>query len=196
MVAEKIKTARNPADEGLVGMLVQAQHAKDRVYRGHGVAQLPAGRRENQNVVHKANIEEAGPRQPLVQLYQEERRDQRVEGYFRCLAALAGAGNNLIVDCIIETHDQMNRLASLTAPFDVFYVGVDCPLPELERRERERGDRKIGGARRNHANFQTFGPYDVKVDATLPADANASSLARLWKERQRPGVFRAKATQA
>ena len=80
------------------------------------------------------------------------------EGYFRCLAALAGAGNNLIVDYIIETHDQMNRLASLTAPFDVFYVGVDCPLPELERRERERGDRKIGDARRDHANFQNFRP--------------------------------------
>ena len=66
------------------------------------------------------------------------------EGFHRCLPALATAGNNLIVEHIVETEDWMRRLVDLLGPFDVFFVGVHCPLPELERRERQRGDRRSG----------------------------------------------------
>src|SRR5882757_8544933 len=66
------------------------------------------------------------------------------EGFHRCLPALAGAGNNLIVEHIVETEVWMQRLVQILEQFDVFFVGVHCPLPELERRETARGDRRIG----------------------------------------------------
>ena len=72
------------------------------------------------------------------------------EGFHRCLPALAGAGNNLIVEHIVETQPWMNLLVQVLEPFDVFFVGIHCPLPELERRELERGDRRIGEARQDY----------------------------------------------
>ena len=61
------------------------------------------------------------------------------QGFHRSLPALAGPGNNLIVEHIVETRAWMVMLVELLAEFDVFFVGLHCPLPELARRERERG---------------------------------------------------------
>lgn len=116
-------------------------------------------------------------------------RPRLFEGYFACLPALAGAGNNLVVDYIIEERAQLGRLASLLEPFDVFLVGVHCPLPELERRERQRGDRRLGDARRDFQTVHTFTPYDLEVDSTRPAGENAETIISAWKERRRPGVL-------
>ncbi|MGO9769687.1 MAG: chloramphenicol phosphotransferase CPT family protein [Roseiarcus sp.] len=110
-------------------------------------------------------------------------------GYFGCIAALAHAGNNLIVDHVMESSDQLHSLVNLLAPFNVFYIGVHCPLPELERRERQRGDRRSGDARRDYETVHNFGPYDAEVDATMPPDQNAEMLACAWKAWQPPGVF-------
>jgi chloramphenicol 3-O phosphotransferase len=115
------------------------------------------------------------------------------DGYYRCLPALASAGNSIVVDHIIETQDQLDRLVYLLAPFDVFYVGIRCPLPELERRERQRGDRRIGDARRDHDLVNNFGPYDAELDGMLSVDANATSLIAAWKARRSPSVFAARA---
>jgi chloramphenicol 3-O phosphotransferase len=120
-------------------------------------------------------------------------RPMLFEGYYRCLAALASAGNNIVADYIIETQDQLDRLVNLLAPFDVFYVCLHCPLPELERRERQRGDRRSGDARRDHALVNQFGLYDAELDGLLSADANAASLIVAWKARRSPGVFAARA---
>ena len=117
------------------------------------------------------------------------------DGYYRCIAALASAGNNIVVDYIIETQDQLDRLVYLLAPFDVFYVGLHCPLPELERRERQRGDRRIGDARRDQELINCFGPYDAELDGTSSVDANAASLIALWKARRSPGAFATRAAR-
>lgn len=111
------------------------------------------------------------------------------EGFHRCLPALAAAGNNLIVEHIIETEAWMNRLLRLLHPFDVFFVGVHCPLPELERREIERGDRRIGEARTDFEIAHTFGSYDFEVQSTLPLDENVHAVIAAWKNRQRPSAF-------
>jgi len=111
------------------------------------------------------------------------------EGYFRCLAALAGAGNNVMADLVIETKSQLRSLVGLLSPFDVFFVGVRCPLPELERRERLRGDRKIGDARQDHATVHSFGTYDAEVDSTLPPEHNALTLINAWDVWRPPGAF-------
>lgn len=111
------------------------------------------------------------------------------DGFHRCLPALATAGNNLIVEHIVETETWMQRLLRLLRGFDVFFVGLHCPLPELERREIQRGNRRIGEARADFAITHSFGIYDFEVNSTLPVDENVKAVMTAWKTRQRPTVF-------
>ena len=83
-------------------------------------------------------------------------RPSFMEGFRRCLPALASAGNNLIVEHIFETQIEYDQLLELLVGFDVFWVGVHCPLPELEKREAARGDRPVGDAKRDFEIAHTF----------------------------------------
>jgi chloramphenicol 3-O phosphotransferase len=116
-------------------------------------------------------------------------REQFFEGFHHSLPAFAAAGNNLIVEHIVETRSWMNRLLVLLENLDVFFVGVHCPLHELERRERERGDRRIGEARADFEITHTFGSYDIDLTSTDDAGQLASRLAEAWAKRSPPGVF-------
>jgi len=119
------------------------------------------------------------------------------DGFHRTIPALAAAGNDLLVEHIVESADAMRSLVVLLAPFDVFYVGVRCPLPELERRELERGDRRIGSAREDDASTHGLGEYDVEVDSTLATpDELAADVLRAWRARRAPGAFARMAARA
>jgi chloramphenicol 3-O phosphotransferase len=111
------------------------------------------------------------------------------DGFHRCLPALAEAGNNLIVEHIVEEESWMPRLLRLLGALDVFFVGVHCPLAELERRERARGDRRIGEARTDYEVTHTFAIYDLEVDSTHPVDGNVASIVASWGKRARPNAF-------
>ena len=102
------------------------------------------------------------------------------EGFHRSVAALAAAGNSLVVEHIVETQEWIQRLPGLLEPFDVFFVGVHCPLPELETRERARGDRRSGEARRDFETTHRFCEYDFEVETTHEAAAVARSLRLAW----------------
>ena len=117
------------------------------------------------------------------------------DGFHRSLPAFAKAGNNLIVDHIIEQEQWMTDLVQLLAPFDVFFVGVHCPLPELERREWHRGDRRIGDARTDFHAVHQFTEYDLDIDATQPTEANVARLITAWQSRRRPTAFERMATR-
>ena len=119
----------------------------------------------------------------------EAMRPQVFEGFYNCLPALAQAGNNLIVEQIVENQGQLAALVQRLGGSDVFYVGVHCPLPELIRREKLRGDRKTGDARRDLETVHTFSSYDFEVDSTQPAQENADRIIAAWRARQQPSVF-------
>jgi len=72
-----------------------------------------------------------------------EHRAAFFDGFHRSLPAYAEAGNNLIVEHIFDTPDWVERVATLLAPFDVFFVGPHVPLDELVRREAARGDGRL-----------------------------------------------------
>jgi chloramphenicol 3-O phosphotransferase len=116
-------------------------------------------------------------------------RSQFFDGFHRSIPALAQAENNLIVEHIVETGDWMRRLVRLLKELDVFFVGIHCPLTELERRERERGDRGIGDAKADFEITHTFALYDMEVDATLPVNSNVDSIIAGWRKRCRPNAF-------
>ena len=107
-----------------------------------------------------------------------ETRANFFTGFERAVAAFAGAGNDLIVDYIIETREWMERIEGVLSDCEVLLVGVHCPLEELERREAERGDRPLGDARRDFFTVHEHCAYDFEVDATLPPSVNASRIIK------------------
>ena len=111
------------------------------------------------------------------------------EGFHRCLPALAQAGNNLLVEHIVETRTWMSRLVQLLEPFDVFFVGLHCPLAELEKRELHRRDRRAGEARHDHGVVHTFGTYDIEIDSTECIEDNVAAVLLAWRSRRRPSAF-------
>lgn len=119
----------------------------------------------------------------------ERMRPAVFDGFHRCLPAFAAAGNNLIVDHIIEQQQWLADLVQLLAPFDVFFVGVHCPLQELERREQHRGDRRIGDARRDFHAVHRFTEYDLDIDSTQPNEDNVVRLIMAWQARSHPTAF-------
>jgi chloramphenicol 3-O phosphotransferase len=111
------------------------------------------------------------------------------EGFHRCLPALADAGNNLIVDYIVESAASMQRLLALLGHLDVFFVGVHCPIAELERRELARGDRRIGEARADFEITHTFGIYDLEIQPMDSPGNGAVEVIAAWTARKRPSAF-------
>ncbi|OLV15962.1 chloramphenicol phosphotransferase CPT family protein [Deinococcus marmoris] len=116
-------------------------------------------------------------------------RPQVFGGFYRCLPALLEAGNNLVVDLIIENRAQRDHLRELLAPHDVYLVGLHCPVGELERREAARGDRQTGEARRDARTVHTFSAYDLEIDC---GDALLHNVARViggWTARTAPHIW-------
>ncbi len=103
---------------------------------------------------------------------------QMLAGFHRSLAALAGAGNRLLVDHVmVHREGWASTLADcldILAPFPVYFVGVHCRLEELERRERVRGDRFVGTVVRQFPRVHLHRLYDIEVDTT---DASAQACA-------------------
>ena len=86
------------------------------------------------------------------------------------------------------------RTTAPSSPADVFFVGVHCPLPELERRERQRGDRRPGEAHRDFHTVHRFTEYELAIDATQPNENNVARLSAAWQARSRPTAFERMAT--
>jgi chloramphenicol 3-O phosphotransferase len=100
--------------------------------------------------------------------WQAQMRPRFFAGFHRCLPALAAAGNDLIVEQIIEFPAWRTDLALLLGGLDVFLIGVHCDLAEIDRRERARADRRTGEGRTHVETdlIHTFGPYDLDIDTT------------------------------
>lgn len=112
-------------------------------------------------------------------------RDAFFEGFHRCLPALAAAGNNLIVEHIIETKEWMLRIDRFLKSFDVFYVGLHCPLNELLHREAARTDKSRKEARADFEVVHRYIQYDLELDSTQPVDENVEILIKQWKARSK-----------
>jgi len=119
-----------------------------------------------------------------------EMRGPFFAGFERSLAVYAEAGNNLVVEHIIEDEAWMQRMVRLLHGFDVFFVGVRCDLGELEQRERQRGNRPLGDARRDFFTVHRHAVYDIEVDTTSTSpDSNADRIIAAHDARTRPFAF-------
>lgn len=89
-----------------------------------------------------------------------------VLGFYLSVAAFASAGNHVIVDQLFGERWRLLACLDAFAGYDVVLVAIHCPVEELDRRERARGNRGRGRAAAQidlvHAQMQ----YDVEVDTS------------------------------
>ncbi len=110
-------------------------------------------------------------------------------GYHRCWPALASAGNNLVIDHILEEKGWLHDLLNLLDGYDVFCVGLHCSLEELERREIARGDRGAGDARKDLEVVHKHIMYDLELNSEELLEQNVRGLVEAWQKRATLSAF-------
>jgi chloramphenicol 3-O phosphotransferase len=116
-------------------------------------------------------------------------------GYHRAVAALAATGNDVIMDYPLSERWRVTDLLDVLDGVDVTLVEVRCAPAELERRERERGDRPAGLARSQSLVYSH--DADIVVDTThTGADACARTIVGALNGVREPKAFARLRSQA
>ena len=111
------------------------------------------------------------------------------DGFHRSLKAYADAGNNLILEHILDTEGWLETLADLLAGHDVFFAAVHCPLERLIEREAMRGDRPEGSAKKDFETIHLGKVYDIELQSEDGAQTNTDRLLSAWRSGQRSSSF-------
>ncbi len=110
-------------------------------------------------------------------------------GFHGSLRAYADAGNNLILEHILDTEGWLETLVDLLAEHDVMFVAVHCPLETLIERETARGDRPIGSSRQDFETIHVEKTYDIELQSDDGVDANVEKLLVAWRNGRRSSNF-------
>jgi len=100
-------------------------------------------------------------------------------GYHRAAAGMAVAGNDVVLDHVLRIRSWLRECVELFSS-DVVFVGVRCPLPELQRRELERGDRPVGKAESHYGLVHRDAVYDVEVDTSISSPRNCAEQIKAF----------------
>jgi chloramphenicol 3-O phosphotransferase len=91
---------------------------------------------------------------------------------------MAEAGNDVIADHVLSEPWRLLDCLAVMANYRVVFVGVRCAPAELERRERERGDRTPGAALAQEPLVHAHGLYDVECDTTTASPCDCAVRIR------------------
>ncbi|MGL1893632.1 MAG: NUDIX domain-containing protein [Spirochaetaceae bacterium] len=92
-------------------------------------------------------------------------RPKFFDGFHRSIKAFADAGNDLIVEHVIEYKSWFLQLKELLKDHEVYFIGVVCPIEVLNKREIQRGDRYIGEGKSHIADgIHSWCSYDLEID--------------------------------
>lgn len=118
-----------------------------------------------------------------------------VSGMHHAIAALARAGNHLLVDHVLVEPEWVRECAALFSPLPAYCIGLHCPLDVLEARERARRDRTLGQARAQFERVHAHTVYDFSLNsAELTPDEAALHLQAWLAGRPTPQALRRLAT--
>jgi chloramphenicol 3-O phosphotransferase len=78
--------------------------------------------------------------------------------------ALAKMGHRIVIDDVSFGKQQLDEWKKTLEGFHVLWVGVNAPLPILEQREKERGNRILGSARGQFHKVHVDASYDLEID--------------------------------
>lgn len=118
-----------------------------------------------------------------------EERPRFFAGFHQSLASYAAAGNNLILEHILDTDGWIETLVELFEPHDVFFVAVHCSVPVLNEREFKRGDRPLGSAEMDQKSIHQKRIYDLEIQSEDGVDANVQSILEVWRSGLRRSEF-------
>jgi chloramphenicol 3-O phosphotransferase len=111
-------------------------------------------------------------------------------GFHRAVAGMAEAGNDVIVDHVLSEPWRLLDCLAVMAGYRVVFVGVRCAPAELERRERERGDRTQGVALAQEPLVHAHSLYDVECDTTTASPYDCAVRIRdFLRSGQEPSAF-------
>ena len=87
---------------------------------------------------------------------------------YHAARAFSDVGMNIIMDTVILKEDKvgLNEFTKILSDYPVLFVHVTCPLEELRRREKERGDRDIGQGESQLLKLNPQEIYDITVDTS------------------------------
>ncbi|MCM2395748.1 chloramphenicol phosphotransferase CPT family protein [Rhizobium sp. S95] len=116
------------------------------------------------------------------------------DGFHGSLKAYADAGNNLILEHILDREGWLEELVDLLAGHDVFFVAIHCPLDVLIERETARGDRPLGSAKRDFETIHIGKTYEIELQSEDGVEENVETLLRAWRGSRRSSSFVGSAT--
>jgi chloramphenicol 3-O phosphotransferase len=112
-----------------------------------------------------------------------------VSGMNRSIAGMSEEQNNLIVDHVLVDKSWMDQCLELLGARYVLFVGLSCPLEELERRERKRDSRRQGFARAQIENIHQGKIYDIELDThVLSVEECTEKVLEFYNSKQ-PTAF-------
>jgi chloramphenicol 3-O phosphotransferase len=116
---------------------------------------------------------------------------QLFSGMHHAIAALAWAGNHILADHVLVEPAWVDECARLFHDLPAYLIGVRCPLAVVEQRERERGDRTLGQARKQFERAHAHGLYDFEIDTSLATPAACAAQIRAYLATgPQPSAFR------
>ncbi|MEO9599013.1 AAA family ATPase [Parasphingorhabdus sp.] len=97
------------------------------------------------------------------------------------VSALATTGHNVIVDIVHSGLQSHQELSAALDGIETLTVKVDCSLKELEIRELERGDRRLGLAKSQYDAVHQGIAYDLEIDTSqlTPAECVSTIIQKL-----------------
>ena len=114
-----------------------------------------------------------------------------LDGFNASCEAIARAGNNVIVDHVLQEPDWVSPCVRAFRDLKVIFVGVRCPLDVLEAREKARDERQNGMARYQYERVHSHNIYDIEVDTSKLSVAQCISVIKKYiKTQKHPTAFK------
>lgn len=108
-------------------------------------------------------------------------------GVVKCFAV---SGINVIVDHVLSNDTALNDFVELLADHESYFIGLNCSLEELERRELQRGDRKVGLAKHHFRSLSFIDIFDFVLDTTsLSSQESSIAIKQFLEEGNKPVAF-------
>ena len=113
-----------------------------------------------------------------------------VAAFNKSLPNIVECGFPVIIDYVLESRIWLDRCLDSLSGYEVFFVGVKCSIEELEKREKERGDRQIEFARWQYDRVHQYGEYDLTIDTERSSpEESAQKLCELLVSGTKPRAF-------
>ena len=119
-----------------------------------------------------------------------------IYGMYHTAKMYSDIGMNTIIDTVLDDNIFLNKAVEILHKNPTLFVHVTCPLEEMQKREKERGDRLIGLAEEQLSLLCPLdGAYDITVDThsetheecadriikLLDCSENFSTFKTLWE---------------